>query len=145
MLITLLAAASLMLKDGAKTELLDAKALAALPHVSVTVQDHGKARTYSGVPLPLLTTRVGAPTAEALRGPLLGLVVVATAADGYRVALSLAETDPGMRKSRVIVADAEDGKPLADKDGPLKLVVEDDLRPARAARGLVSLEVKPAF
>lgn len=132
----------LSLKSGEKSELVDAAAMAALPHVSVAVQDHGRTRTYSGVALPILTGKLGAPSGDALRGAALTSVVIATASDGYRVALSLAETDPGMRRDRVIVADAEDGRPLAANDGPLKLVVEGDLRPARAARHLVSLEVK---
>ena len=139
MLPLLLALAQLTLISGAKSEALD---LTSLPHASLTVQDHGRSRTYSGVPLPVLTARMGAPTGEALRGPWLAVTVLATASDGYRVAMSLAETDPGVRKDRVIVADAEDGAPLAEKDGPLKLVVEGDLRPARGARHLVSLELR---
>ena len=134
-------AGSLTLKAEANSATLTAADLAALPHVTAVVTDHGKTRTYSGVPLATLMAKVGAPTGETLRGKALLGVIVASASDGYRVALSLAETDPGMKAAKTIVADAEDGKPLSPKDGPFKLVVEGDLRPARAAHGLVGLEL----
>ena len=134
-------AGSLTIKADANTVTLNAEALAGLPHVTAVVTDHGKTRTYSGVPMATLMARVGAPSGEALRGKALLGVIVASASDGYRVALSLAETDPGMKAAKTIVADAEDGKPLSAKDGPFKLVVEGDLRPARAAHGLVGLEL----
>jgi hypothetical protein len=46
------------------------------------------------------------------------IYVVAEAADGYRVVFSLAELDPGIRDSDVIVADTLDGTPLDAKHGP---------------------------
>jgi hypothetical protein len=67
--------------------------------------------------------------------------VVATGRDGYRAALALAEADPGMRTAPTIVADRADGAPLS-AEGPLRLVVAGDLRPARSVRMLVSLEVR---
>ena len=135
------AAPTLTLKAGGRTDRLDAAAFAALPHETLTVQDHGRARTYSGVPLATLAARVGAPAGEALQGPLLCAAWVARAADGYRVALSVGEVDAATGARRVIVADAEDGRPLGAKDGPFKLVVDGDKRPARSARMLASLEL----
>ncbi len=145
LLAMLLAAAapvgSLTLKSAENSVTLTPEMLAAMPHLTASVVDHGKTRTYSGVPVSALMAKVGAPSGEALRGKALLGVVVASASDGYRVALSLAETDPGIKASKTIVADAEDGKPLSAKDGPFKLVVEGDLRPARAAHGLTGLEL----
>ncbi len=48
------------------------------------------------------------------------------------MALSAGEADP-----------APGDHALSDHDGPFKLVVEGDRRPARSARGLVRLELKP--
>jgi hypothetical protein len=84
--------------------------------------------------------RVGAPRGEAIKGPELATVVRFTARDGYQVVLDLAQTDPVTRASRVIVADREAGAPLKD-DGPFRLVIEDDLRPARSARQIEKIEV----
>jgi DMSO/TMAO reductase YedYZ molybdopterin-dependent catalytic subunit len=102
----------------------------------------GKKATYEGVPLTALLARVDAPTGEKLRGGELTDVVIVTAADGYQIALSLAETDPAMRKSAIILADKQDGKPIAAEDGPYRLIVEGDLRPARSARMVTKIEVR---
>lgn len=127
--------------DGAVAEL-DAAAIAALPHLSLEVTDHeGKVHSYQGVEVRDVLATVGAPQGAAIRGPVLAQAIRFTAADGYQVVLSLAETDPTVQAAKVLVADAENGEPLAEADGPLRLVVEGDLRPARAARQLMGLEV----
>lgn len=110
------------------------------PRVKVTALDHGKTIVYEGVLLGGLLTRVGAAEGKAIRGAELATVVRVTASDGYQVVLGLAETDPGTRPNRVILADRADGAPLAT-DGPFRLVVEGDLRPARSARNVVRIEV----
>ena len=67
--------------------------------------------------------------------------VLAEGADSYRVSFSLAELDPGLQDSQVIVADTMNGQPLGDKVGPLRLVVPQDKRPARWVRMLRSIKV----
>lgn len=134
---------TLTLKGAAgQSKTLSLDDLRRLPHQSVTTSEHGRAATYSGVAVSALTALVGAPQGEALRGPAMAMVLIVTASDGYRVALGLAETDPSMRADRVIVADAADGRPLDPHDGPLRLIVEGDKRPARSARGIQSIEVR---
>jgi hypothetical protein len=64
-----------------------------------------------------------------------------SARDGYQVVVSLAETDAVTRTARMIVADREAGAPLKSDDGPFRLVVEDDLRPARSARQVERIEL----
>ena len=119
--------------------------LAALPRQSVTLAgEHGPARRYEGVALTSLLERVGAPVGKALRGPAMADIVVIAASDGYRVALGLGETDPGVRPEKVILADKVDGGPLDANEGPFRLVVEGDLRPARAARQVTSITVEAA-
>jgi hypothetical protein len=115
--------------------------LAALPHETIKVVFHGQAHAFEGAPLAALLAKVGAPAGEAIKGRELATVVRVTARDGYQVVLGLAETDPGTRAGRVIVADREDGRPLGADDGPFRLVVSDDLRPARSARQVERLEV----
>lgn len=130
---------SLVGPDG-QTESLDAKSLAALPHVTVTVIQHGETHSFQGVALSDLVERVGAATGKAIHGPELATVIRVTAADGYQVAISLAETDPATGPERIILADRSEGGPLTS-DGPFRLVVGGDLRPARAARDVVKIEV----
>jgi hypothetical protein len=126
--------------DG-RTVPLTAADVAKLPHVGFAFAAHGETHAYEGPLLIDVLALAGAPTGKGIRGPALADVVLVTAADGYQVALGLAEADPGTRPNRIILADRADGAPLDAKSGPLKLVVEGDLRPARGARGVVSLKV----
>ncbi len=121
-------------------------ALKAMHHEQLTVTNgHTHAReTYTGVPLIDLLEKVGAPQPSALKGPALSEYVVATGSDNYRAVLSLAEAEPGFHPGAVLVADSHDGKPLDTKEGPLKLVVQEDTRPARWVRNLTRIELKPA-
>jgi hypothetical protein len=99
---------------------------------------------YEGVAIELLLRRAGVPDGENMRGAALGNYVVAEASDGYRVVFSLAELDPGILDSQVIVADTLDGAPLDEKHGPFQLVVPHDKRAARWVRMLKSLTVSQA-
>jgi hypothetical protein len=117
---------------------LGAADIAALPHQPVTPQLEGKSEACEGVPLSQILARVGAPQGKALRGPELADVVVVGAADGYRVALALAETDPVMHGDKVFLADRCAGAAMAPPEGPFRLVVLGDsrrrARPARSPR-----------
>jgi len=57
------------------------------------------------------------------------------------VVFSLGELDPALTGSEIIVADRADGKPLVAPQGPLRIVVPNDTRPARSIRMLERLEV----
>jgi hypothetical protein len=119
---------------------LSAADLAAMPHHSVTLQLEGKTEACDAVPLSLILAKVGAPQGKALKGPELADVALVGAADGYRVALALAETDPLMRgEDQIFLADRCAGGPMAPPEGPLRLVVLGDKRPARSARQVTSI------
>lgn len=125
---------------------LSAADLAALPHQAVTLQLEGKSEACDGVPLSLILAKVGAPQGKALRGPELADVALVGAADGYRVALALAETDPLMRgEDQVFLADRCAGGPMAPPEGPFRLVVLGDKRPARSARQVTSITLVRAL
>jgi hypothetical protein len=117
--------------------------LAALPHVSVTVHnEHTKAdETYSGVPLIDLLTPLGVN--EKPRGKDFRLYVVAAGSDGYEVVYSIGEVTPDVGTATVIVADSENGQPIAS-DGPLKMVATGEKRPARWVRNLAAIRVETA-
>jgi hypothetical protein len=121
---------------------LTADALQSLPQQTVRVHNpHTKAdETYQGVELSLLLARLDAPLGPKLRGKALAMYVVAEGTDKYRAVYSLAEVDPAFHTGTVIVADREDGQPIA-KDGPFKLVNTEDKRPARWVRNLASIQM----
>jgi DMSO/TMAO reductase YedYZ molybdopterin-dependent catalytic subunit len=99
---------------------------------------------YSGVRLSDLLSRMGVPLGDKLRGEALANYIVAKGADDYRVVLSVAEIEPSFHRGEIIVADSMNGKPLDEHSGPFKLVVTEDLLPARCVRNLVSLELRSA-
>lgn len=136
-------AGPLVVKFDDKSATWTAATLAALPHVTVTVHnEHTKAdETYSGVPLIALLTPLG--VSDKPRGKQFRLYVVAAGSDGYEVVYSIGEVTPDVHDATVMVADTEDGKPIA-ADGPLKLVATGEKRPARWVRNLVSIDVKTA-
>jgi hypothetical protein len=119
--------------------------IAALPHETVTLQLDAKTETCEGVPLSVLLAKVGAPQGKALRGPEMADMVVVSAADGYRVAIALAETDPLMRANEIVLADRCAGAPLGPQEGPFRIVVEGDKRPARAARQVTAITLLRPF
>ncbi len=118
--------------------------LKAMPHTTVKFHNaHTNTdETYSGIRVADLLARVNTPLGKDLHREALESYVTATGADGYKVALSLAEADPSFHNGEVVVADSQDGKPLDAKAGPLKLVVTDDKDPARQVRNLVRIELK---
>ena len=126
-----------------QTMALSAADIAALPHIGFTFDAHGQKHAYEGVLVIDLLAKVGTPTGKALGGRALADAIRVTAADGYQVVFGLGEADPGTRPNRIIVADKADGAVLDAKEGPFKLVVEGDLRPARGARQVVQIEVIP--
>lgn len=108
--------------------------IAALPRTKVTFAGHGESHDYEGPLLIDVLARAGAPTGEALRGRALADIALVEASDGYAVAFGLAEADPNTRANRMILADRADGAALSARDGPFRVIVEGDLRPARSAR-----------
>ncbi len=138
-------AGTLMLVAGQEKELTP-PAFAALPHQTLAVENgHTHAHeSYSGVPLIDLLAPLGAPAGGAVKGKVLSEYIVATGSDGYKAVLALAEAEPGFHPGMILVADTLDGKPLDAKEGPFKLVVSEDTKPARSVHNLVRVELKQA-
>ena len=67
--------------------------------------------------------------------------MIAEGGDGYQVIFTLAEVDPELANERILVADKRDGKPISAQQGPLRLVVAGDKRPARSVRMLQQIQV----
>ncbi len=120
---------------------LTAAQIAALPHVSVSVPDHDAVAHYDGVSLAALLTSAGVQLGDKLRGPRMTEVLLVEAADGYKVVFALAELDPAFATREIILADKRDGKPLDAKEGPWRIVVPGDKRPARWVRQVTAFKI----
>lgn len=117
--------------------------LSGLPRQTATLLDEKTNRRvpYEGVPLEEILKKANLPLGKDLRGKALAIYLLAEAKDGYQVVFSLGELDPSLSGAKVIVADRREGRPLSDYEGPLRLVVDGDKRPARSVRMLEKLEI----
>lgn len=68
--------------------------------------------------------------------------IVATGSDNYEVTIAWGEIDPDFGNAPILIAWAEDDKPLSGAGGPLRLVVPTDKRGGRYVSGLVTLDVR---
>ncbi len=119
---------------------LDGARLAALSRESVRARDHGLEATFAGPTLRAVLAAAGVRT-DSLRGLALTDVLVAEAADGYRVVIGLSELAPDLGARAAVVADRRDGVALGAAEGTLRLVIPTDGRPARWVRQLTTLRV----
>ena len=117
--------------------------LAALPHSTATVFNPKtkQSQDYSGVLLWDLLPQAAMKKIPHKRVNRHYLFV--QSADGFASVLSLSETNPKTQNSVVILADALDGKPLAD-GGPLMLVDSADKAPERWVRQVAFVELREA-
>lgn len=115
--------------------------LAKLPHIEADVSSHNVKGTYRGVSLGDLLRLVGSPASDSMPGAALAQYVVVEATDAYRVVFAIAELDSGFTDKSVFVADAKNGAPLDSSEGPFRLIVVGEKRPARWVRGVAKIRV----
>ena len=117
------------------------KDLAKMPRHEAKVQEHGNTVEYEGVLLHDVLAGLGVPFGPALRGKALSTYVLATGRDGYAVVYTLAEMDTAFSDGDLLLADQSGGKPLAEAQGPLRIVAPHDKKPARSLRMLERIDV----
>jgi len=117
--------------------------LSKMPRRSVKTKNHdGKDVTCEGVELREILSRAGVKFGEEMRGKTVANYVLIQAADKYEAVFALAELDPAFSARLILLADSADGKPLADSNGPLQIIVPDEKRHARWVRQVVAIVVK---
>lgn len=115
------------------------------PQITVIRKDKdGKDHTYSGVELSAILQKAGVSLGKDLRGKNLAKYILINAADGYQVVFALAELDKDFTDRAIILATTIDGKPLADADGPFRVIVQDEKRPARCIKQVTEIKVEIA-
>lgn len=102
----------------------------------------GNDHTYSGVMLATILQKAGATMGKELKGENLTKYAVIEASDGYHVVFALAELDQAFTDRKIILADQADGKPLPLADGPFRIIVQDEKRPARCIKQVTSITVR---
>ncbi len=117
-----------------------------MPQQTVTLNNpHTKmTEKYEGVLLTDVLAKVTAPAGDKLRGDEMRDYVEVTGRDGYSAVFALAELDPAFQDNKVLVAISSEGKPLDDKQGPVRVVAPQDKRPARSVRMVETITVRRA-
>lgn len=119
--------------------------LKAMPRDIANVTDEKGAQVvYGGVPVIEILRRVGTPTGKDLRGKQMALYLLVSASDGYHAVFAVAELDPEFTDRRVLLVDLRNGKPLADAEGPFRIIAPGEKRHARWVHNVTSLTVKTA-
>lgn len=111
-----------------------------LPHIKVSTAIHGSSATFEGVSLQQLLEKAGVGFGESLRGARMASCLLVEGADGYRVVIALPELDPAFTDKQIILAFLKDAKALDDKEGPYRVVIPDEKRPARSVRQVTALK-----
>jgi hypothetical protein len=111
-----------------------------LPRQRIQLDDRDGPALFEGVALRDVLRLAGVPV-DSLRGPQAAMVVVAEARDGYRAAFSLAELDEGFSDRLFVLADRKNGAPIADGDGPFRVVGKGEGRRSRWIRQVHCLRV----
>jgi hypothetical protein len=57
------------------------------------------------------------------------------------VTFALAELDKSYTDRMIILANQVDGKPLLPADGPFRIIVQDEKKPARCIKQVVSFKI----
>jgi DMSO/TMAO reductase YedYZ molybdopterin-dependent catalytic subunit len=115
---------------------------AGLPRQTVRAKDHqGRDAEFTGVPLVEVLKAAGVKFGQDLRGPALAMYLVVEAADGYSAVFALPEMDPAFTDRIPLLADERDGRPLDEKEGPLRVIVPGEKRHARWVRQVIALRV----
>jgi hypothetical protein len=127
--------------NDAPAVVLAASDLAKLPRHTAVLDDHGKQVSYEGALLRDLLAQNGVSFEKGLHGKQLASYVAAVASDGYEVVFALGDFDPTIMDSDILMADKREGRALDSKEGPLRIVVPHDKRPARSLRMLQEIDV----
>lgn len=139
---TFLECQQLIVQSGTGKQILSRSDLEALPHVKVTASEHGSSPVnFEGVTVKSVLEKAGVTFGESLRGKRLSNCLLVAAADGYRVVIALPELDPAFTEKQTVLAFLRDGKPLAEKEGPYRIVIPDEKRMARWVRQVTTLRI----
>ena len=134
-----------MTREGQAPIRLTAADFAKLTRRTVKATDHEQnVATFEGVLLREALQPLGLPFGKDLRGKALTIYLLIEAQDGYQVVFTLPELDGLFTDKVVLLADRRDGKPLSEKEGPLRIVVPDEKRQARWIRQVKSITARDA-
>jgi DMSO/TMAO reductase YedYZ molybdopterin-dependent catalytic subunit len=126
---------------------IDASELHKLPRAETRTTDpHDPAKeiVYSGTPLVEVLKAGGLLLDSGMASirETVTMTVLVEATDGYRAVFSLAELDPELTDRVILLADTKDGQSLPPREGPFRVIVPGEKRPARWVRQVKAVTVR---
>jgi hypothetical protein len=139
---TFLQCQQLTVQTDSRKQVLSRADLEGLPRVKVAVSEHSSGSVnFEGVTLKSVLEKAGVTFGESMKGKRLADCLLVEAADGYRVVIAMPELDPAFTDKQIMLAFLRDGKALAEKDGPYRIVIPDEKRMARWVRQVTTLKI----
>ncbi|HZE86357.1 MAG TPA: molybdopterin-binding protein [Puia sp.] len=124
---------------------LQASDLVKMRRTEVRARDHDeKEHIFSGFVVADILQQAGATMGVQLRGKNMNKYLLVRSKDGYRAVFSLAELDSSFSDRTILLADREDGHPLAADKGPFRIIVPGEKKHARWTWGVTTFIVKSA-
>ncbi|WP_091153906.1 molybdopterin-dependent oxidoreductase [Mucilaginibacter pineti] len=111
------------------------------PTTVVRKDRDGNDHTYTGVTVAEILKSAGVTLGPELKGENLTKYLAVEASDGYQVIFALAELDKAFTDRAIILATTVDGKSLAPGDGPYRIIVQDEKKPARCIKQVTAMSV----
>ncbi|MBE7173112.1 MAG: molybdopterin-dependent oxidoreductase [Williamsia sp.] len=119
--------------------------LAKMKQVPVAFTDrNGKSRQFTGTPVLDILAQAGVTLGKDLRGENLTKYMMVKCADGYEVLFSLAELDSSFTDRKIVLVFQSEGKPLSATEGPFRVVVPGEKKPARSCMQVTELVIRYA-
>jgi DMSO/TMAO reductase YedYZ molybdopterin-dependent catalytic subunit len=108
----------------------------------IKVTEDGQTVTYSGLPMASILGTVvkDAGTMPGLRS-LSDSVLLVRGSDGYQAAVSAASVAMDPKGERYFLAVSRNGKPLAEGEGPVRLIVPGDPRHVRWVKTVTTIRL----
>jgi DMSO/TMAO reductase YedYZ molybdopterin-dependent catalytic subunit len=101
-------------------------------------------RNFSGVLLWDVLEAAGPVVDPNVNEDIMRKIVMARSADGNTAAIAPGEIDPRFMGGKIIIATHLEGEPLAEKDGPFRLIAPFDKAVGRSLKALQAIELRDA-
>lgn len=99
---------------------------------------------FTGVPLWQVISAAQPNLNADVRNDRISTFIVVTGSDGYQAVIAWGEIDPEFGNQPILLAYAEQGEPIADEQGGLRLVVPGDGRGGRYVSGVMNISLRDA-
>jgi molybdate transport system substrate-binding protein len=100
--------------------------------------------SFTGVPLWQVISAAQPNLNADVSNDRLSTFIVVTATDNYQAVIAWGEIDPEFGNQPILVAYEENGAPIADEEGAIRLIVPGDGRGGRYVSGVVNISLRDA-